>query len=46
MTRRKPDAEARRRAVGRAIDVVEALFPFAFGLLVLVLLAGLLRLPL
>ena len=43
MKRRQPDAEARRRAVGRAVDVVEALFPLAFGILVLVLRAGLLQ---
>jgi len=43
MKPRKPDAEARRRAVGRAVEFVEALFPLAFGILVLVLLAGLLE---
>ena len=37
-------AEARRKAVRRAVDLVEALFPLACVAMVLVILAGLLQL--
>ena len=36
-----PDEEARRNAVRRAVDLVEALFPLALLAMFLVILAGL-----
>lgn len=35
--------EAKRRAVRRAVDVVETIFPVAFCIMVLIILAGVLQ---
>ena len=40
----EPSDEARRQAVRRAVEFVEALFPLAFVAMILVILAGLLQL--